>query len=89
MAVSAQDDLEGNGCTGGPLGPGDTLVQGDSDEASVAAGLGPDTEDPEDQSPPGSLPSSPSAGEMCPSLFSFWKERGPSARCRAWLWSRP
>ncbi|XP_045640085.1 pre-B-cell leukemia transcription factor-interacting protein 1 isoform X1 [Ursus americanus] len=59
--TEAEDDLEGNGCTGGPLGPGDTLVQGDSDEASVAAGLGPDTEDPEDQSPPGSLPSSPSA----------------------------
>lgn len=81
MAVSAQDDLEGHGCAGGPLGLGDTLVQGDSDEALVAAGLGPDTEDPEDQSPQGSLPSSPSAGEMRPSLFSFRKERGLSACC--------
>ncbi|XP_011227306.2 pre-B-cell leukemia transcription factor-interacting protein 1 isoform X2 [Ailuropoda melanoleuca] len=59
--TEAEDDLEGHGCAGGPLGLGDTLVQGDSDEALVAAGLGPDTEDPEDQSPQGSLPSSPSA----------------------------
>lgn len=76
MAVSAQGDLEGDGCAGGPPGPGDTRVQGDSDEAPGAAGLGPDTEDAEGQSPPGSLPSLPNAGEMCPSLLSFWKEWG-------------
>ncbi|XP_025714482.1 pre-B-cell leukemia transcription factor-interacting protein 1 isoform X1 [Callorhinus ursinus] len=59
--TEAEGDLEGDGCAGGPPGPGDTLVQGDSDEAPAAAGLGPDTEDAEGQSPPGSLPSLPSA----------------------------
>ncbi|XP_021537678.1 pre-B-cell leukemia transcription factor-interacting protein 1 isoform X2 [Neomonachus schauinslandi] len=59
--TEAKGDVEGNGCAAGPPGPGDTLVQGDSDEAPGAAGLGPDTEDAEGQSPPGSLPSLPSA----------------------------
>ncbi|XP_027946039.1 pre-B-cell leukemia transcription factor-interacting protein 1 isoform X1 [Eumetopias jubatus] len=59
--TEAEGDLEGDGCAGGPPGPGDTLVQGDSDEAPAAAGLGPDTEDAEGQSPPGSLPSLPNA----------------------------
>ncbi|XP_047561572.1 pre-B-cell leukemia transcription factor-interacting protein 1 isoform X2 [Lutra lutra] len=55
----AEGDLEGDGCAGGPPGLGDTLVQGDSDEVPGVAGLGLDTEDPEGQSPPGNLPSSP------------------------------
>ncbi|XP_077934724.1 pre-B-cell leukemia transcription factor-interacting protein 1 isoform X2 [Halichoerus grypus] len=59
--TEAKGDLEGDGCAGGPPGPGDTRVQGDSDEAPGAAGLGPDTEDAEGQSPPGSLPSLPNA----------------------------
>lgn len=78
MALSAQGDQEGDDCAGGAPGRGDTPVQGDSDEGPGAAGLGPDTEDPEGQSPPGNLPSSPNIGEMCPSLLSFWKERAGS-----------
>ncbi|XP_022346794.1 pre-B-cell leukemia transcription factor-interacting protein 1 isoform X2 [Enhydra lutris kenyoni] len=55
----AEGDLEGDGCAGGASGLGDTPVQGDSDEGPGVAGLGLDTEDPEGQSPPGNLPSSP------------------------------
>ncbi|XP_032700994.1 pre-B-cell leukemia transcription factor-interacting protein 1 isoform X3 [Lontra canadensis] len=57
--TSAEGDLEGDGCARGPPGLGDTPVQGDSDEGPGVAGLGLDTEDPEGQSPPGNLPSSP------------------------------
>ncbi|XP_045838190.1 pre-B-cell leukemia transcription factor-interacting protein 1 [Meles meles] len=57
--TAAEGDLEGDGCAGGPPGLGDTPVQGDSDEGPGVAGLGLDTEDPEGQSPPGNLPSSP------------------------------
>ncbi|XP_064449713.1 pre-B-cell leukemia transcription factor-interacting protein 1 isoform X3 [Mirounga angustirostris] len=59
--TEAKGDVEGDGCAAGPPGPEDTLVQGDSDEAPGAAGLGLDTEDVEGQSPPGSLPSLPNA----------------------------
>ncbi|XP_039107214.1 pre-B-cell leukemia transcription factor-interacting protein 1 [Hyaena hyaena] len=51
---------EGDGSATKPPGPGDTLVQGDSEEAPVVAGL-EDARDPECHSPPQSLPSSPSA----------------------------
>ncbi|XP_029789325.1 pre-B-cell leukemia transcription factor-interacting protein 1 [Suricata suricatta] len=51
---------EGDSSTMKPPGPGDTVVQGDSEEAPVVAGL-EDTEDPEGHSPPRSLPSSPGA----------------------------
>lgn len=96
MAVSAQGDLEGDGCAGGPPGLGDTPVQGDSDEGPGVAGLGLDTEDPEGQSPPGNLPSSPNIGEV-PLFYSpsgrNWVSTdrlgGRSARCRAWLWPGP
>ncbi|XP_044122399.1 pre-B-cell leukemia transcription factor-interacting protein 1 isoform X3 [Neovison vison] len=57
--TAAEGDQEGDDCAGGAPGRGDTPVQGDSDEGPGAAGLGPDTEDPEGQSPPGNLPSSP------------------------------
>lgn len=42
---------------------GDTAAQGDLDETPVAADLGPDPQDLEDQSLPQSLPSSPKAGK--------------------------
>lgn len=92
MAVSAQAVLEDDGCTREPSGLGDTLVQGDAEEAPVVAGLGPDTEDLEGQSPPQSQPSSPDACENhpCAPLHSPpGRSGGPSAWCPAWLWSRP
>ncbi|KAM8949307.1 pre-B-cell leukemia transcription factor-interacting protein 1 isoform 1-T2 [Lycaon pictus] len=59
--TEAEAVLEDDGCTREPSGLGDTLVQGDAEEAPVVAGLGPDTEDLEGQSPPQSQPSSPDA----------------------------
>lgn len=49
-------------------GSGDTEVQGDLEETPEAVGLGLDTQDLEDQSPPNSLLSSPQTGESSPCL---------------------
>lgn len=75
-----QGVLEGDGHDTELPGSGDTVIQEDVEEPPVAADLGPDTRDLEDQSFQQSLPSSPSAGAGPPCLplaLSF--EKG-------WLW---
>ncbi|KAL2771632.1 pre-B-cell leukemia transcription factor-interacting protein 1 isoform 2 [Daubentonia madagascariensis] len=59
--TEAKGALEGEGCGMEPPGPGDTVVQGDLQETPVMTGLGPETQDLEEQSPPQSLPSTPKA----------------------------
>ncbi|XP_008590822.1 PREDICTED: pre-B-cell leukemia transcription factor-interacting protein 1-like [Galeopterus variegatus] len=59
--TEAKGILEGDGCDMEPLGPGDTVVQGDLQETPVVTGLGPDTQDLEDQNSPQSLLSAPKA----------------------------
>uniref|UniRef100_A0A2K6GJK8 PBX homeobox interacting protein 1 n=1 Tax=Propithecus coquereli TaxID=379532 RepID=A0A2K6GJK8_PROCO len=59
--TEAKGTLEGDGCAMESPGPGDTAVQGDLQETPAVTGLGPDTQDLEDQSPPQSLPSTPKA----------------------------
>uniref|UniRef100_A0A8C9AEY1 PBX homeobox interacting protein 1 n=1 Tax=Prolemur simus TaxID=1328070 RepID=A0A8C9AEY1_PROSS len=59
--TEAKGALEGDGCAVESPGPGDMVVQGDLQETPVVTGLGPDTQDLEDQSPPQSLPSTPKA----------------------------
>lgn len=56
--TEAKGSLEGDACGMEPPGPGDTEAQGDLEETPMVGGLGPDTQDLEDQSPPNSLPSS-------------------------------
>lgn len=59
--TEAQGDLEGDGRDTELPGSGDTVAPGDVEETPVGADLGPDAQDPEDQSFPQSLPSPPSA----------------------------
>nr|XP_012623367.1 pre-B-cell leukemia transcription factor-interacting protein 1 isoform X2 [Microcebus murinus] len=59
--TEAKGALDGDGCAMESPGPGDTVVQGDPQETPAVTGLGPDTQDLEDQSPPQSLPSTPKA----------------------------
>ncbi|XP_053462871.1 pre-B-cell leukemia transcription factor-interacting protein 1 [Nycticebus coucang] len=57
--ADAKGAWEGDGCGLESTGPGDTVVQGDLQETPVVTGLGPDTQDLEDQSPLQDLPSAP------------------------------
>ncbi|XP_031292044.1 pre-B-cell leukemia transcription factor-interacting protein 1 isoform X1 [Camelus dromedarius] len=57
--TKAKGILDGDGCGMEPPGPEDTEAQGDLEETPVVVGLGPDTQDLEDESPPDSLASSP------------------------------
>ncbi|XP_006095148.1 pre-B-cell leukemia transcription factor-interacting protein 1 isoform X1 [Myotis lucifugus] len=59
--TEAQGVLEGDGHDTELPGSGDTVVREDVEEPPVVADLGPDTQDPEDQSFQQSLPSSPNA----------------------------
>lgn len=63
-----QDVPGGDGRGVASPGPGDAVAQGDVEETPVLADLAPDTQDPEGQSPPQSLPSSTGAGESPPFL---------------------
>lgn len=72
-----QGSLEGDACGMEPRGPGDTEAQGDLEETPMVGGLGPDTQDLEDQSPPNSLPSSAKTGESLPCHY-------PSRRHPCW-----
>lgn len=64
MLCLHQGDLEGDDHDTELPGSGDTVVPGDMEETPVGADLGPDAQDPEDQSFPQSLPSPPSAGAV-------------------------
>uniref|UniRef100_A0A8C9UVW5 Uncharacterized protein n=1 Tax=Spermophilus dauricus TaxID=99837 RepID=A0A8C9UVW5_SPEDA len=62
-AVSPQGPLGGGDCDVEPPGPGDAVVQEDSQESPETTSPGPDTQDLGDQGPLQSLSTTPKAGE--------------------------
>nr|XP_003414972.1 pre-B-cell leukemia transcription factor-interacting protein 1 isoform X1 [Loxodonta africana]XP_010593093.1 pre-B-cell leukemia transcription factor-interacting protein 1 isoform X1 [Loxodonta africana]XP_010593094.1 pre-B-cell leukemia transcription factor-interacting protein 1 isoform X1 [Loxodonta africana]XP_023409792.1 pre-B-cell leukemia transcription factor-interacting protein 1 isoform X1 [Loxodonta africana] len=62
--TEAKGTLEGDGCDVEPSGAEDTVAQGDLQETTLVAGLGPDTQGLEDRNTQQSLPSSPKIAQI-------------------------